>query len=87
MWPSGPTFPGPAATPAQPVSSWEMEVVQAEPGRGGNGCFLGDRLFHSRPTFLLEFMTSCSSPSLEASRPTPAGPWARWLPVLRQDLC
>lgn len=68
---SGPTFPGPTA--AQPVSHWENDGGGTGGRREGvDGCCLGGRLFHTMKNLPLEFLTDCSSPSLEASKPTPA---------------
>lgn len=38
---------------------------------GVNGCLLGGRLFRTMRSSALEFMTGCSSPSLDASTQTP----------------
>lgn len=38
---------------------------------GVNGCLLGGRLFLTMRSSPLEFMTGCTSPSLEASTQTP----------------
>ena len=52
------------------IDVWRYGFLDGWVTGGVNGCFCVARRFRTNRTFPMEFMTNCSSPSLELSNPT-----------------